>query len=126
MNKNYGFSRKGPDLVAEELAKVLSSKVSYEFKALFLIVHANLKARNAANGGEEMLRLRAHEQLQKLLRAGVVKKTGKEYSGVPAALVAFFDAAAEMKEKLALGIHLRPPLGVQKEVRAGKRVAAKA
>jgi hypothetical protein len=103
MKTNYGFSRRGPDIVAEELATVLSAKASFEFKALFLLVHANLRARNAASGGEEMLRLRAYEKLQNLVGAGVVKKTGKKYRGVSAAIVKFFEAAEELKVKLAAG-----------------------
>lgn len=80
-------SRRGPDLVTEEIATVLSSKESYEFKALFEVVHANLRARNSAGGGEEMLRLRAYEKLHTLVRCGMVKKTvtksGKHYRGLP-------------------------------------------
>ena len=33
--------------------------------------------------------------MQKLVDAGIVKKTGKEYTGVPSALVPFLAAAAE-------------------------------
>ncbi len=99
MKSTYGFSRRGPDRVAEELATVLSEKTSFEFKPLFLLVHANLKLRNAAGGGEEMLRLRAYEKLQSLVQAGIVKKKGKEYTGVPAALVTFMETAAEMNAK---------------------------
>jgi len=80
------FSRRTPDLVTEELVAVLSRKVSFEFKALFDIVHANLKARNCTGGGEEMLRLRSYEKLQNLVGRGMVKKTitstGKEYKGL--------------------------------------------
>src|SRR3954469_24256512 len=101
MKANYGFSRRGPDNVAEEVARVLSHKAAYEFKALFLEVHANLKARNIAGGGEEMLRLRAYEKLQNLVAAGIVNKKGKEYVGVPAALATFFDTAAELNAKFA-------------------------
>jgi hypothetical protein len=101
MKTTYGFSRKGPDYVAEELARVLSIKTAHEFKALFLIVHANLKACNRASGGEEMMRLRAYEKLHGLVQAGIVKKTGKEYSGVPAALVTFLNTAAELNSQHA-------------------------
>jgi len=73
----------------EELASVLTSKGSYEFKTLFQLVHENLKARNAASGGEEMLRLRAYEKLQMLVEAGIVERTGKEYRGVKAKLATF-------------------------------------
>ena len=72
--------------MAEELAAVLSKKTSFEFKSLFDVVHANLRARNAASGGEEMLRLRAYEKLQNLVQQGIVKKEGKKYRGVAAGL----------------------------------------
>jgi len=109
MKTTYGFSRRGPDKVAEELAAVLSNKESYEFKALFTVVHANLRLRNAASGGEEMLRLRAYEKLQNLVQAGYVKKTGKEYRGVIAGLESFLETAAELNAKFAAGLHSRPP-----------------
>src|SRR5438067_2250622 len=80
------FSRRGPDLVTEELAVVLSSKKAFEFKPLFEILHANLRERNAVSGGEEMLRLRTYEKLQSLVNQGMVKKTitknGKQYRGL--------------------------------------------
>lgn len=89
MNKSYGsFSRRGPDVVTEELVAVLSRKVSFEFKPLFEAVHTNLRARNSASGGEEMLRLRAYEKLQNLVSMGKVKKTGKKYRGVLSKLTA--------------------------------------
>ena len=110
MKLSFRFSPRGPDRIAEELATVLSKKASYEFKALFLIVHENLRSRNAANGGEEMLRLRAYEKLQHLVQAGIVKKTGKEYTGVASALVTFMATAAEFNAKFASGAHRRPPL----------------
>jgi hypothetical protein len=83
----YSFSRRClPDLVTEELVFVLSQKRSYEFKQLFEVVHDNLRRRNAAYGGEEMLRLRAYDKLQKLVFGGAVKKSGKIYTGNSAAL----------------------------------------
>ena len=88
ITKKTAFSRRLPDLVTEELASVLSKKTSYEFKDLFEVVHENLKARNAASGGEEMLRLRSYEKLQSLVGRGMVKitvgKDGKKsYKGLP-------------------------------------------
>src|SRR5687767_13736161 len=83
IHKKTAFSRRLPDLVTEELAAVLTSKTTYEFKELFDVVHANLKARNAASGGEEMLRLRAYEKLQNLVARGMVKKEAKKYKGIP-------------------------------------------
>ena len=52
--------RRLPDLVTEELVAVLSQRKSFEFKRIE-IVHENLRQRNAASGGEEMLRLRAYK-----------------------------------------------------------------
>jgi hypothetical protein len=83
IHKKTAFSRRLPDLVTEELAAVLSSRSSYEFKELFEVVHENLRNRNAASGGEEMLRLRAYEKLQNLVARGMVKKDGKKYKGIP-------------------------------------------
>jgi hypothetical protein len=114
MKSTSSFSRRGPDRVAEELATVLSSKGTYEFKALFTVVHANLKARNAASGGEEMLRLRAYEKLQNLVEAGIVKKTGKEYRGVASALATYIKTAAEMNAEFEARKLNRLPVNSEK------------
>jgi hypothetical protein len=88
MSKRSGisFSRRAPDNLTEELVAVLSSKVSFEFKPLFEIVLVNLRERNAASGGEELLRLRAYEKLQGLVHQGAVNRTitgtTKKYKGV--------------------------------------------
>ena len=129
LKTNYGFPRRGPDQIAEELATVLSRKAAYEFKPLFLIVYTNLRARNAGSGGEEMVRLRAYEKLQNRVQAGIVKKTGKKYRGVAAALATFsdtfFDTAAELNAKFASGVHSRPPTEGRKTVRFRRPVAVK-
>jgi len=109
MKLNFKFSLRGPDRVSEELATVLSKKGAWEFKELFDIVHANLRSKDYARGGEEMLRLRAHEKLQNFLFAGIVTKSGKAYRGVPKALETFFKTAAEFNAKFASGTHCRPP-----------------
>jgi hypothetical protein len=83
------FKRRVPDLITEELVAVLSSKTWFEFKPLFSIVLDKLRARNAASGGEEMLRLRAYEKLQGLVNQGAVTRMPgltKKYKGVPARL----------------------------------------
>jgi len=82
MQRKSAFSRRLPDLVTEELVAALSKKTSFEFKQLFEVVHEKLKARNAASGGEEMLRLRAYEKLQNLVSRGMVKKPGKKSRGL--------------------------------------------
>ncbi len=80
------FLRRMPDNVTEELVAVLSSRASFEFKPLFDIVLLNLRERNAASGGEEMLRLRVYEKLQGLVGQGAVNRTitgtTKKYKGV--------------------------------------------
>ena len=93
IQKKNTFSRRLPDLVTEELISILSQKKSFEFKQLFEIVHENLRQRNAASGGEEMLRLRAYEKLQNLVVRGVVKKIGKSYKGDASALTTMAAAA---------------------------------
>jgi hypothetical protein len=97
MKSTYGFSRRTPDLLAQEIATVLSAKTWFEFKELFTAVHLKAKARNAANCGEEMLRLRTYEKLQNLVSAGVVEKISKQYRGVSSGLAAFFGAAAALE-----------------------------
>jgi hypothetical protein len=100
MSKPSGvsFSRRAPDNITEELVAVLSSKASFEFKALFDIIFLNLRERNAASGGEEMLRLRTYEKLQSLVNQGAVTRTvagiTKKYKGVAARMVTL---KAEMK-----------------------------
>jgi hypothetical protein len=87
-----------PDNISEELVAVLSCRNSYEFKPLFDILLLNLRERNAASGGEEMLRLRAYEKLQSLVGQGAVNRTvsgtTKKYKGVAARLSIL---SAEMK-----------------------------
>ena len=50
------------------------------------MVHTSLRARNAASGGEEMLRLRVYEKLQSMVSRGMVSKVMtrgvKEYLGL--------------------------------------------
>jgi hypothetical protein len=92
------FTRRAPDNITEELVAVLSSKASFEFKPLFDILLINLRQRNAASGGEEMLRLRAYEKLQGLVSQGAVNRTingiTKKYKGVRPRLQTL---SAEMK-----------------------------
>ena len=87
-----------PDNITEELVAVLSSKASFEFKPLFEIILLNLRERNAASGGEEMLRLRSYEKLQGLVNQGAVTRTVsgiiKKYKGVASRMNAL---RAEMK-----------------------------
>ena len=100
MSKRFSisFTRRAPDSITEELVGVLSSKASFEFKPLFEIVLLNLRERNAASGGEEMLRLRAYERLQGLVHQGAVNRTvtgsTKKYKGVPTRMIVL---RAEMK-----------------------------
>ena len=90
--------RRAPDNISEELVVVLSSKASFEFKPLFDILLLKLRERNAASGGEEMLRLRAYEKLQGLVSQGAVTRTvtgaTKKYKGVASRMTTL---KAEMK-----------------------------
>lgn len=77
--KSARFTRRTVDHVTDELVEVLSEGQTYEFKALFTKVYEGLKLKNAASGGEEMLRLRCYEKLQKLASRGLVEKKLKNY-----------------------------------------------
>src|SRR5213079_2827678 len=96
--RGISFTRRMPDNITEELIAVLSSNASFEFKPLFEIMLLNLRERNAASGGEEMLRLRAYEKLQGLVSQGAVNReltgTTKKYKGVAARIAVL---RAEMK-----------------------------
>src|SRR5213082_1597243 len=100
MSKPSGarFTRRAPDNISEELVAIFSSKATYEFKPLFDIILTNLRERNAASGGEEMLRLRCYEKLQSLVNQGAVTRTvkgiTKKYKGVASRMVTL---SAEMK-----------------------------
>ena len=89
--RSISFTRRAPDNLTEELVAVLSSNASFEFKPLFDILLVNLRQRNAASGGEELLRLRAYEKLQGLVNQGAVTRTvtgiTKKYKGVSARMV---------------------------------------
>src|SRR5260221_2964236 len=89
------FTRRGPDNITEELIAVLSSKASFEFKPLFEIMLLNLRERNAASGGEEMLRLRGYQKLQGFVHQGAVNRmvtvTTKKYKSVARRMVELRD-----------------------------------
>ena len=101
MSKQPGasFVRRAPDIITEELVNVLSNKATLEFKALFDIILVNLRERNAASGGEEMLRLRTYEKLQGLVNQGAVTRkvngVAKKYTGVAPKLTVL---GAQMKD----------------------------
>jgi hypothetical protein len=74
------FPSRRSDPVMEELVSVLAKGGTHEFRPLFDLVLANLRARDAVTSSEDLLRLRAYENLQKLLAKGAVRKTGKSYT----------------------------------------------
>src|SRR3954466_5186733 len=76
------FTRRIVDHVTDGLVSVLADGQTYEFKALFTKVYEGLKLKNAVSGGEEMLRLRCYEKLQKLTSRGLVEKKLKFYRGL--------------------------------------------
>jgi hypothetical protein len=78
----FSSSRRIPDVLMEELVTVLLCAKTFEFKALFEIVHSAMKERKVSGGGEEMLRLRAYDKLQSLVREGGATKVGGRYKGV--------------------------------------------
>jgi len=95
------FSRRGPDIITEELVSVLLGGNAFDFAALFEIVLVKLRGCKSSRGGGEMLRLRAHEKLQWLVGEGMVHKTGKSYQANTLPLIAFNGRLKELRAKLA-------------------------
>lgn len=93
--KKSRFSRRAPDYLTDELVTVLSEDYIFPFNELFDRVFENLKARNAVNGGEEMLRLRSYEKLQNLVNRGLVERIERDYKGTPRIREAHSDHAPE-------------------------------
>lgn len=101
MNHLLRVVKAAPDGLTEELATALAARTWFEFKPLFLLVHAGLMQRGVAHGGEEMLRLRAYDQLQGMVRQGMVEKDGKLYRGRSERLTEWTDhLAAQHCEEL--------------------------
>jgi hypothetical protein len=82
ITRRRSFTRRVVDHVTDGLVDVLSDGKTYEFKGLFAKVYEGLKIKNAVSGGEEMLRLRCYEKLQKLTSRGLVEKKLKSYRGL--------------------------------------------
>ena len=80
--KHTAFNRRSVDHVTDEIVIALAGGSAIEVKPLFLKVFNGLKDRNAASGGEEMLRLRCYEKLLKLAKSGLVEKVDKTYRGL--------------------------------------------
>ena len=114
MKRAIQLMRAGPDYLLEEMTAVLSAEAWLEFKPLFLVIYAQLRQRKAIGGGEEMLRLRAYEKLQNLVRNGCVEKSGKKYRGIRKALEAL---QAQNQAQLAAR-HVNPLREVVKHVAA--------
>jgi len=121
--KFVGFSRRGPDNVTEELVAALSVAKAYEFKALFDVIHAALKARSAASGGEEMLRLRTYDKLQGMVAQGQVKKTGKQYRGLAKPIRQLSEQLRELRANNHAFVPRPPNTGTKATVAAAPKKA---
>ena len=109
MKRTYRLGRTGPDFLMDELTEALKIDAWFEFNPLFLQVYMRLRERKAAGGGQEMLRLRMYEKLQKLVQRGIVEKSGKNYRGIASALAAFSEnIAAQHCQRLLDVVKERP------------------
>ena len=118
MKKRLFLRKSGPDTLTEELVAVFSgSSAIYEFKPLFTLVYDNLRARSAAHGGEEMLRLRLYEKLQALVQAGSVDRAGKTYRGNSVKLQPLVDeiAAKHCRTLLEVAKKATPVLSLEED-----------
>jgi len=109
-------ARRGPDILMEELVKVLLGGKSMEFKKLFLTVHAAMKSKQPPNGGEEILRLRTYDKLQNLVLDGNVTKTGKRYLGVRSELLQLTEKLAALRRPRERTAGFSPPGGARRKV----------
>jgi len=113
MSRNKSYFALKPDAMTEEMVVALLAKPSYDFHELFGVVHQGLRARRAAAGGEDVLRLRLYEKLQKLVARGMVRKAQKQYSSVETALrahsVELATAKAHHQERAAAQAKLATP-----------------
>src|SRR5690349_6100329 len=127
MKTTFSFTRRLPDHVSDEIATVLSTQASFEFKSLFDEVFANLRKRNATSGGQEMLRLRTYEKLQNFVNVGIATRIGKEYKAVAPALATYMEEAAQFRAKVAAGTPFAPPvIPVVAKAKPAKKTARKA
>lgn len=117
MKNRLNLRRGGPDVLTEELVSALSGNLTFEFKPLFAVVYSSLLARNAAHGGEEMLRLRLYEKLHRLVLAGGVDKQGKSYRGNRITLQPLIDqiAARHCQRLLDEAVRATPDLNSEEE-----------
>jgi len=96
-----------------ELTEALRQDAWFEFNALFLDIYDRLKLRKATGGGQEMLRLRMYEKLQKLVQGGIVEKKGKTYRGNAPALSAFAEQIAGQQSQRSANAAARTQVGTQ-------------
>jgi hypothetical protein len=123
MQRKSAFSRRLPDLVTEEIVTVLienKKKAPLAWGVIFELIHERLKKRNAASGGEEMLRLRGYEKLKNLVDQNLVEKIGGKVPGQ-----AKFKAKANIANALATidPIPKAPVAEVKNEKTAVKNIA---
>jgi hypothetical protein len=93
--KRYSLVVRRRDYVVEEIATLLRSDHWYEFNPLFELARANLRGRKPIRAGEEMLRLRLYEKLQRMVELGFVSRDGARYRGIPQELSALSEYMAE-------------------------------
>jgi len=110
MIKRKTYVRSAQDFVSEEMVTALLDRPSYTFNELFDAIHEKLRARNAAGGGKEMLRLRVYEKLHILVAQGLVKKVDKKFSAVRKGLrvraAEMAAAKARFQERRSTMLHL--------------------
>ena len=128
MKTTFSFARRLPDHVSDEIATVLSTQASFEFKSLFTEVFSNLRKRNATSGGQEMLRLRTYEKLQNFVNVGIAERTGKEYRAIAPALATYMRESAQLRANIAAGTPVRPAVlpSVATEAKPVKKAPRKA
>lgn len=71
----FRHAQKKNDIISVETINIFkSATIPMDFVEFFPILLKRLKERGSASGGEEMLRLRAHEKIEFLVETGILIK----------------------------------------------------
>ncbi len=99
-HKRAGFRfPSGPDILAEELAKLLSKGVTLDVHAMFERILPALQSRGSGKQGKDTLRLSLYDKLTNFVAEGLARKEGKVYSGEKKALAEFLKEAKAAEEE---------------------------
>lgn len=87
------------DVLAEEMAKILSTDVQLDVRSLFERVLPAIQARGSGKQAKDALRLSLYDKLTRFVAEGMVRKEDRLYSGDKKALAGFLEKERRMEEE---------------------------